>query len=732
MFFSDGYLHALVDEATVPSPPTTKNPLRLQQFISKAFRSELNIAENGAGYFINNAPKASAHHALFHRVVMLNGAVCKQGHSILPNIELKHGDLVSLQIVESECDDELIAWKGSKDVARHVEGDKVQKEERQGRMGNSINADTISRISDVSLSECNMIQYYREKLSGIWIPDIHEKAIMRQLPLTLRALSPSTQLERELTEYGFRKVIEEDFSIVCTNYDDVRGAGSELGTSIMQELINNTWVQSDTSCTVEKKLGIFLSEARISNEILQQELTSMIPVSILSSHLKRQNISAKTNVQFLDMCSAPGSKTIQLLSTLDTIMSKETNAETDYTIVANELNQNRAHSLKQRLHQQSGSNSLKNLLITCADGCDYAAMDQNSFDYIICDVPCSGDGTIRKSPKILNKWSPKNAAKNKPLQMQLLKVGLGLLKPVSAEGTESSGFLLYSTCSLNPMENEEVISEVINELNEDTTHAYEYAVVDLSKDEVTSTSRVGNFLRILPAAAHGGFFVAAIRKLPRSGNAVIIHAQTNRCKNNNKDNSSLITRQVDTEENEATITYCISPCTQQLCAKITEKMGASTIISNGVAIVYNSDKIGPHILSQGCPYMCLLKQFQDANHVRLSHAEFIIHLGKMPTYRALILPIDGLLGTDRLDTDKPLIIEVVRSPDASSGSDQSFLLPAKVLRVIHGPDIDLDDDIELALVTIEARPQVYRRAIIDTKTRKLGAFANMKQSPSKT
>ena len=177
MFFSDGYLHALVDEATVPSPPTTKNPLRLQQFISKAFRSELNIAENGAGYFINNAPKASAHHALFHRVVMLNGAVCKQGHSILPNIELKHGDLVSLQIVESECDDELIAWKGSKDVARHVEGDKVQKEERQGRMGNSINADTISRISDVSLSECNMIQYYREKLSGIWIPDIHEKAI---------------------------------------------------------------------------------------------------------------------------------------------------------------------------------------------------------------------------------------------------------------------------------------------------------------------------------------------------------------------------------------------------------------------------------------------------------------------------------------------------------------------------------------------------------------------------
>ena len=117
MFFSDGHLHALVDEET-----DINNPLRLHQFVTTVFRSELNIAENGTGYFIKNGPKASAHHAILAGVVKINNVVCKVGRT-----ELKYGDMISL-LLESEVDrkeGELISWKGSEKVAKSIEGDKL-------------------------------------------------------------------------------------------------------------------------------------------------------------------------------------------------------------------------------------------------------------------------------------------------------------------------------------------------------------------------------------------------------------------------------------------------------------------------------------------------------------------------------------------------------------------------------------------------------------------------------
>ena len=77
------------------------------------------------------------------------------------------------------------------------------------------------------------------------------------------------------------------------------------------------------------------------------------------------------------------------------------------------------------------------------------------FDRILADVPCTGDGTMRKNPDIWPKWNPKHSHNLHGLQHRIGKRGLELL----AVG----GRLVYSTCSLNPVENEAVVARLVAE-----------------------------------------------------------------------------------------------------------------------------------------------------------------------------------------------------------------------------------------------------------------------------
>lgn len=75
------------------------------------------------------------------------------------------------------------------------------------------------------------------------------------------------------------------------------------------------------------------------------------------------------------------------------------------------------------------------------------------FDRILCDVPCSGDGTMRKNINIWKDFRTGNAIGLHPLQYNILNRGLQLLK--------KGGRLVYSTCSLSPIENEAIVAEAL-------------------------------------------------------------------------------------------------------------------------------------------------------------------------------------------------------------------------------------------------------------------------------
>ncbi|XP_037935089.1 tRNA (cytosine(34)-C(5))-methyltransferase [Teleopsis dalmanni] len=197
------------------------------------------------------------------------------------------------------------------------------------------------------------------------------------------------------------------------------------------------------------RLHNFLIVETNAGSISRQEAVSMIPPLVL-------NVQPTDKV--LDMCAAPGSKTAQLIEALHA-KPEEHKIPPGY-VVANDVDNNRCYML---VHQAKRLNSpcfvvtnhdssfFPNLLKTEADG----SKSIIKFDKILCDVPCSGDGTLRKNPDIWMKWNLGQAYNLHGIQYRITRRG--------AEMLEVGGRLVYSTCSLNPIENEAVLQRIISD-----------------------------------------------------------------------------------------------------------------------------------------------------------------------------------------------------------------------------------------------------------------------------
>ncbi|XP_057325315.1 tRNA (cytosine(34)-C(5))-methyltransferase [Microplitis mediator] len=196
------------------------------------------------------------------------------------------------------------------------------------------------------------------------------------------------------------------------------------------------------------RLHNFLIAETSSGSISRQEVVSMIPPLVLD---------VKPWHKVLDMCAAPGSKTAQLI---EMIHADEAVSHPKGFVVANDVDNNRCYML---VHQAKRLNS-PNILITNQDSSimpNFKVTNPDGtlgvlkFDRILADVPCSGDGTMRKNPDIWCKWSPANGNNLHGIQYRIVKRGLEML----AVG----GKLVYSTCSLNPVENEAVLHRILAE-----------------------------------------------------------------------------------------------------------------------------------------------------------------------------------------------------------------------------------------------------------------------------
>ncbi|KAF2141406.1 uncharacterized protein K452DRAFT_359167 [Aplosporella prunicola CBS 121167] len=231
-----------------------------------------------------------------------------------------------------------------------------------------------------------------------------------------------------------------------------------------------------------------VSETTVGN-ISRQEIVSMIPPLL---------IDIKPGMTVLDLCAAPGSKSAQLIEAihggeearvrkvLHKVAGEEgrelspdgaeieaekslVESEDDWSddgratglLIANDVDYRRAQML---VHQVKRLNS-PNLLVTNHDATLFPSIRVSSkpgepankylkFDRILADVPCSGDGTARKNPNIWKDWIPGNGLGLYVTQVRILVRALQMLKV--------GGRVVYSTCSMNPVENEAVVASAID------------------------------------------------------------------------------------------------------------------------------------------------------------------------------------------------------------------------------------------------------------------------------
>ena len=191
----------------------------------------------------------------------------------------------------------------------------------------------------------------------------------------------------------------------------------------------------------------FIKNANELGSISRQEAVSMIPPFFLD---------AQPHHRILDMCASPGSKTFQILERMHGEMLEGASKMPTGFVVANDVDLKRCNLLT---HQTKRANS-PTLLVTNHEAQNFPVIrsptgEKFEFDAILCDVPCTGDATMRKAPDIWNRWTPGNGNGLHPLQLKIALRGAQLLKV--------GGRLVYSTCSLNPIENEAVVAALLKE-----------------------------------------------------------------------------------------------------------------------------------------------------------------------------------------------------------------------------------------------------------------------------
>jgi len=220
--------------------------------------------------------------------------------------------------------------------------------------------------------------------------------------------------------------------------------------------------------------------------IYTQQAASMIPPLVLDP---------KEDEIILDIAAAPGSKTTQIAS-----MMKNTGI-----LIANDYTTLRMKPLSMNL-QRCG---VLNCIITLMKG-QWFKNSGMEFDRILVDAPCSGTGTIRKSFKTLRIWNPNMVKRLSITQKQLLETAFNILK--------KNGTLVYSTCSLEPEENEAVVDFLINKYDNAKLETIELKHIKKSQpilefEKNKYKEEIKKCLRIWPQDNDTeGFFVAKIRK----------------------------------------------------------------------------------------------------------------------------------------------------------------------------------------------------------------------------
>uniref|UniRef100_A0A672LX54 tRNA (cytosine(34)-C(5))-methyltransferase n=1 Tax=Sinocyclocheilus grahami TaxID=75366 RepID=A0A672LX54_SINGR len=295
------------------------------------------------------------------------------------------------------------------------------------------------------IKENKLFEHYYTELKIVPEGEFEEfmEAMREPLPATIRITgykSHAKEILHTLKEKYFKEVqdLEVDGQKIeapqpLSWYPDELAWHTNLSRKILRK-----------SPLLEKFHQFLVSETESGN-ISRQEAVSMIPPLLLKIEPQHK---------ILDMCAAPGSKTAQLIEMLHSDMDVPF---PEGFVIANDVDNKRCYLL---VHQAKRLNSPCIMVVNHdASSIPRLHFDQDGkkdvlfYDRILCDVPCSGDGTMRKNIDVWKKWTTSNSLQLHGLQIRIAVRGV--------EQLAVGGRMVYSTCSLNPIEDEAVIAALL-------------------------------------------------------------------------------------------------------------------------------------------------------------------------------------------------------------------------------------------------------------------------------
>ncbi|EML1553399.1 TPA: 16S rRNA (cytosine(1407)-C(5))-methyltransferase RsmF [Enterobacter hormaechei] len=236
------------------------------------------------------------------------------------------------------------------------------------------------------------------------------------------------------------------------------------------------WIERDD----EESLPLGSTAEHLSGLFYIQEASSMLPVAALFADDNQPE-------RVLDVAAAPGSKTTQIAARMNNRGA----------ILANEFSASRVKVL----HANISRCGIRNVALTHFDGRVFGAALPEAFDAILLDAPCSGEGVVRKDPDALKNWSVASNLEIAATQRELIDSAFHALRP--------GGTLVYSTCTLNRDENEDVCLW----LKQRYADAVEFLPLDTLFDSASHAATPEGFLHVFPQIYDcEGFFVARLRK----------------------------------------------------------------------------------------------------------------------------------------------------------------------------------------------------------------------------
>lgn len=292
-------------------------------------------------------------------------------------------------------------------------------------------------------------------------------------------------------ESRMKKLLGNDFEKYKLSLKDspVRGFRVNTDKISLEDFMKTNEFSSEKIPYVEN--GFYLSYDKIGSHPFHH--AGMIYVQEPGAMAPAECIDISPDWKILDMCAAPGGKSSQLKNKLDK----------NGVLVSNEIVPSRCKILTGNIERLG----LQNTVTTCLDTDRLAQIFPSTFDMIMVDAPCSGEGMFRKDDVAIDEWSEANVIMCAQRQIKILENASICLK--------NGGYIVYATCTFSLEENEKTVDEFLSRHEEFEIVPVKQSVKDFTCDGICfdgcKTENISFARRFYPHISKGeGQFMAVL------------------------------------------------------------------------------------------------------------------------------------------------------------------------------------------------------------------------------